>query len=143
MPLQTVIKTSNKEILEQIALKRQAEILQINAERNGGFFDTEMEKLDKWADDVKSSIEIELKELDREIKAGKTEAKKILNLEEKVKAQRQIKEMEKKRNELRQNLYQAQDEVDVRKENLINEIEARIKQKTENNELFTIKWKVV
>ena len=129
--------------MEQIALKRQAEILQINAERNGGFFDTEMEKLDKWADDVKSSIEIELKELDREIKAGKTEAKKILNLEEKVKAQRQIKEMEKKRNELRQNLYQAQDEVDVRKENLINEIEARIKQKTENNELFTIKWKVV
>jgi hypothetical protein len=129
--------------IEQIALKQQAEILQINAERNGGFFDTEMEKLDKWADDVKSSIEIELKELDREIKARKTEAKKILNLEEKVKAQRQIKEMEKKRNELRQNLYQAQDEVDVRKENLINEIEVRMKQKTETNELFTIKWKVV
>jgi len=129
--------------LEQIAFQQQAEILQINAERNGGFFDTEMEKLDKWADDVKSSIEIELKELDREIKAGKTEAKKILNLEEKVKAQRQIKEMEKKRNELRQNLYQAQDEVDVRKENLINEIESRMKQKTETNELFTIKWKVV
>jgi superfamily II DNA or RNA helicase len=129
--------------IEQIALKQQAEILQINAERNGGFFDTEMEKLDKWADDVKSSIEIELKELDREIKAGKTEAKKILNLEEKVKAQRQIKEMEKKRNELRQNLYQAQDEVDVRKENLINEIELRMKQKTETNELFTIKWKIV
>ena len=129
--------------LEQIALKQQAEILQINAERNGGFFDTEMEKLDKWADDVKSSIEIELKELDREIKAGKTEAKKILNLEEKIKAQRQIKEMEKKRNELRQNLYQAQDEVDVRKENLINEIESRMKQKTETNELFTIKWKIV
>lgn len=129
--------------LKQIALKQQAEILQINAERNGGFFDTEMDKLDKWADDVKSSIEIELKELDREIKARKTEAKKILNLEEKVKAQRQIKEMEKKRNELRQNLYQAQDEVDVRKENLINETESRMKQKTETNELFTIKWKIV
>ncbi|MFZ3136576.1 MAG: hypothetical protein WA126_04190 [Thermodesulfovibrionales bacterium] len=40
-------------------------------------------------------------------------------------------------------LYQAQDEVDVRKENLINEIEARIKQKTETNELFTIKWKLI
>ena len=33
--------------------------------------------------------------------------------------------------------------VDVRKENLINEIEVRMKQKTETNELFTIKWKVV
>ena len=129
--------------IEEIALQQQAEILQINAERNGGFFDIEMEKLDKWADDVKSSIEIELKELDREIKTRKTEAKKILNLEEKVKAQRQIKEMEKKRNQLRQNLYQAQDEVDVRKENLINEIEARMSQNIETDELFTIKWKVV
>ncbi|MFH1446936.1 MAG: helicase-related protein, partial [Chloroflexota bacterium] len=129
--------------IEQIAHKQQAEILQITAERNGGFFDTEMEKLDKWADDVKSSIEIELKELDREIKARKTEAKKILKLEEKVKTQRQIKEMEKKRNELRQNLYQAQDEIDLKKENLINEIESRMKQKTETNELFTIKWKIV
>ena len=33
--------------------------------------------------------------------------------------------------------------VDVRKENLINEIEVRMKQKTETNELFTIKWKIV
>ena len=143
VPLQTPMKSSNKEILEDIALQQRAEILQINAERNGGFFDTEMEKLDKWADDVKSSIEIALKELDREIKTRKTEAKKILNLEEKVKAQRQIKEMEKKQNELRQNLYQAQDEVDVRKENLINEIEARMSQKIETDELFTIKWRVV
>jgi len=100
-----------------------------------------MEKLDKWAD-VKSSIELELKELDRDIKARKTEAKKILNLEEKVKAQRQIKEMEKRRNELRQNLYQAQDEVDGRKESLINEIEARLKQKIEESELFTVRWSV-
>ncbi|MFZ3138428.1 MAG: hypothetical protein WA126_13675 [Thermodesulfovibrionales bacterium] len=40
-------------------------------------------------------------------------------------------------------LYRVQDEVDVRKENLINEMEARIKQKTETTELFTIKWKMV
>lgn len=79
----------------------------------------------------------------REIKSRKTGAKKILKLEEKVKAQRQIKEMEKKRNELRQNLYQSQDEVGRQKENLINKIESRMKQQIETNELFTIKWRVV
>ena len=101
-----------------------------------------MEKLDKWAEDVKNSIEIELKELDKEIKTRKTEAKKILSLEDKVKAQREIKEMEKKRNSLRQNLYQAQDEVDVKKEKLIDEIEARLKQKTTKSRLFLVRWKV-
>ena len=44
---------------------------------------------------------------------------------------------------MRQNLYHAQDEVDLRKENLINEIEIRLKQRIETNELFAIKWKVV
>lgn len=129
--------------IQEIAHKQQSAILQTSAERNSGFFDNEMEKLDKWADDVKNSLELELKELDKEIKAGKTEAKKILNLEEKVKAQRQIKEMEKRRNELRMNLYQAQDEIDLKKENLINEIESRMKQQIETNELFTIKWKLI
>ncbi|MDP2279756.1 MAG: DEAD/DEAH box helicase, partial [Nitrospirota bacterium] len=129
--------------VNQIAFKQKADILQVNAERNAGFFDNEMDKLDKWAEDVKNSLEIELKELDKEIKFRKTEAKKILSLEEKVKTQRQIKEMEKKRNSLRMNLYQAQDEVDGRKESLINDIEARLKQKIEANELFTIKWKVL
>jgi hypothetical protein len=33
----------------------------MNSERNAGFFDTEMEKLDRWAEDMKSSMEIELK----------------------------------------------------------------------------------
>src|SRR4030067_3398540 len=121
--------------LEVLAGEQQEDILQRNAGRNAGFFDSEMEKLDKWAEDVKNSLEIELKELDKEIKKRKTEAKKILKLEEKVAAQREIKEMEKKRNALRQNLYQAQDEVDNKKDNLISEIEARLKKNIGTAEL--------
>jgi hypothetical protein len=41
------------------------------------------------------------------------------------------------------NLYQAQDEVDLRKEKLIEDIEARLQQKLERNELFFIRWKVI
>jgi predicted transcriptional regulator len=130
-------------LINQIAQKQQTEILQMNTERNAGFFDNEMEKLDKWAEDVKSSMEIELKELDKEIKCRKTEAKKVLNLEEKVQAHRLIKEMEKKRNTLRLNLYQSQDEIDNRKEELMDQIEARLKQTVEILELFTVRWKFI
>lgn len=41
------------------------------------------------------------------------------------------------------NLYQAQDEVDVRKDKLIEDIESRLKQKLERNELFMIRWKII
>jgi len=128
--------------LKDIFEKERQEILKENSERNSGYFDQEIDKLDKWSEDMKTSLEIELKETDKEIKTKKTESKKILNLEEKVKAQRQIKEMEKKRNELRMNLFKAQDEVEKKKENLLEEIELRLKQKISTNELFTIHWKI-
>jgi len=111
--------------------------------RNMQFFDEEVDKLDKWSDDVKKSLEIELKRLDIDIKTMKTTAKKVLKLEEKVKLQREIKEMERKRNEMRQRLYQSQDEVDEKKENLLQKVEAQLKQKIERKELFTIQWKIV
>ncbi|MBN1548044.1 MAG: DEAD/DEAH box helicase [Syntrophaceae bacterium] len=141
--LDLLMNDAARNLLSQIVKARETGILQETATRNAGFFDTEMGKLEKWAEDIKSSLEIELKELDKEIKFRKTEAKKIPNLEEKVSAQRHIKELEKKRNTLRMNLYQAQDEVDVRKDKLIENIEARLKQKLERNELFLIRWKII
>lgn len=128
--------------LDNIKEKLKIEIIQTNAERNSNFFDQEMEKLDNWAEDKKNSLEIELKDLDKEIKLRKAEAKKILNLEKKVKTQREIKEMEKKRNELRLELFKSQDEIDNAKENLINDIEKRLKQNTVLDQLFLIKWSI-
>jgi hypothetical protein len=113
------------------------------AERNSEFFDDEVDKLDKWAEDLKMSLEIELKRLDIDIKTMKTNAKKILELEEKVKIQREIKNSEKKRNEMRQKLYHAQDEVGVRKEGLLKRVESQLKQSTEISPLFTIRFKII
>ena len=118
-------------------------ILGRNAERNAGFFDTEMSKLEKWAQDVKNSLEIRLKQLDVEIKTRKAEARKMVNLEEKVKVHREIKDLEKKRSEMRLSLYQAQDDVDAKKERLLEEIEARLSQSLSREVLFTIRWRIV
>ena len=113
-----------------------------SAERNSEFFDNEVEKLDKWADDMKTALELDLKKLDIDIKTAKTNSKKILDLEEKLKAQRVIKEMEKKRNEMRKKLYETQDEVDKNKEILIGNIETQLNQKSYLMQLYVISWSV-
>lgn len=118
-------------------------ILNENALRNNNFFDVEIDKLDQWADDMKISLEKEIKDIDAEIKLKKIEAKKTLNLELKVKSQREIKELENKRSDKRKRLFQAQDEIDERKENLLSEIEQRLNQKIIETELFTIRWKLI
>jgi hypothetical protein len=124
-------------------LQLKQEIITENAIRNQEFFDVEMDKLDQWADDMKISLEKEIKDLDAEIKLRKAEAKKMFNLEAKVKAQRQIKDLEKKRSDKRQTLFEAQDQIDERKETLLTDIEKRLNQKMELKELFTLRWKIV
>lgn len=113
------------------------------AERNGEFFDNEVDKLDNWSDDVKKALELDLRKLDIDIKTAKTNAKKIINLGDKLKAQREIKDSEKKRNEMRKRLYEAQDEVEIKKEKLLEKVEGQLKQKTSLKALFTIKWRII
>lgn len=117
-------------------------VLDDNMKRNAQFFDEEYDKLDKWAGDMRDSLEMELKDLDREIKMKKAEVKKIINLEQKIKEQRAIKDLEKKRNDKRVTLFQAQDDIDKKKDNLLTQIEDRLKQKIEEAELFTIRWSI-
>lgn len=129
--------------LQELLYAHRQELLDDNMQRNASFFDEEYEKLDKWADDMKISLEREIKDLDAEIKLKKAEVRKILDLKKKVAEQRNIREMERKRNEKRQRLFEAQDSIDSQKESLISEIEARLQQQTSEETLFTIRWHLV
>jgi hypothetical protein len=50
-------------------------------------------------------------------------------LEEKIEAQRTVKDLEKRRSEKRRSLFEAQDEVDAKKEKLFDEVEQTLRQK--------------
>ena len=136
----TCIEESVSERLSYKIEEMNDEILSSSSDRNNRFFDEEMEKLDRWADDMKLALEREISDLDQEIRLRKSEAKKINRLEDKVNAQRVIKDLERKRIEKRQNLYTAQDEIDEKKELLLNKIEKMLKQKVVRTCLFMIRW---
>jgi ERCC4-related helicase len=127
---------------ESIELEKNV-LVESNAHRNRDFFDAEMDKLDQWAEDMKIGLQKEIEDLDAEIRLRKSEARRLMDLEEKVTAQRNIKDLEKRRSEKRMNLYEAQDQVDDRKEALLTSIEMMLRQKIEQKELFTIRWKIV
>lgn len=118
-------------------------LLSLNSGRNREYFESEMDKLEAWSEDLKQGLEWELKDLDKEIKATKREAKQVQDLDAKVEFHKKAKELERRRNEKRKALFDAQDEIDRKKELLIADIEARLKQSTQTAELFTIRWRVV
>lgn len=140
--LVTIPSTESEQLAAQLDTARNG-ILEESAQRNESFFEAEMDKLDSWAMDMKVALEREITDLDAEIKLRKSNARKMMHLEEKVAEHRLIKELEGQRNEKRQRLYEAQDEVDARKEDLLSSVERMLQQKTQQTELFTIKWRMI
>ena len=122
--------------------QRQAAIKRTISERNARFFEAEAEKLEGWADDLKLGLEREIREFDRQIKEARRAATTALTLEEKLAGQKQIKALESQRNEKRRSLFEAQDKVDLQREELISNIEGKLTQHTKLNTLFTLRWRL-
>ena len=138
------ISSEMADVLEQDIRKQKEAAKDENYKRNQTFFETEIEKLNLWADDVKIGLEREITDLDAEIKLRKSEARKFTRLEEKIEAQRMVKDLEKRRSEKRRNLFEAQDEVDAKKEKLFDEVEQTLRQKKATEEtLFNIRWRII
>jgi len=121
---------------------RQQGIQRSISERNARFFEAEADKLDDWADDLKVGLEREIKEVDRQIKEARRAATTVLTLEEKLAAQKQVKSLEALRNQKRRSLFDAQDEIDKHRAELIAQIEGKLEQKAAVTPLFTIRWRI-
>lgn len=119
---------------------RKASILREVSERNAAFFEAEANKIDSWADDLKVGLEREIKEFDRQIKEARRSAVSALTLEEKLEVQKQVRHLEGQRNTKRRALFEAQDEIDLKREVLITEIEGKLQRTESVLALFTIRW---
>ena len=127
-------------LLESITQDRQTAIQREISERNAHFFEAEVDKLEGWADDLKVGLEREIKELDRQIKEARRSATAALTLEDKLAGQKKIKELETQRNQKRRSLFDAQDQVDKQREELIAQIEGKLVQGSNCDTLFRIRW---
>lgn len=110
------------------------------SERNGLFFDAEIEKLDSWAEDRRNSLKAILEEVDAKLREAKKEARMAPNLPAKLELQKQLRQLESRRNEAWKEYDEASNEVDNKKDTLLDEISKRLEQRIETEELFTIRW---
>ncbi|MCF6178879.1 MAG: hypothetical protein L3J63_05745 [Geopsychrobacter sp.] len=66
-----------------------------------------------------------------------------LTLEEKLEVQKQIRHLEGQRNTKRRALFEAQDEIDSKREALITEIEGKLLRTDSIEKLFACNWRVI
>jgi ERCC4-related helicase len=128
--------------LEGEISKQKARILSELDTRNLSFFAQETEKLDSWADDLKVGLEREIKELDRKIKEARTKSKGAATLAEKLAVQKEQRDLEGNRDRKRRELFQRQDEIQTRRDNLIDELEEQLSQQVTVLPLFACEWEL-
>ncbi len=101
-----------------------------------------MVKLDAWADDLKLGLEQRIKEIDREIKEVRRSATISPTLDEKLHWQKRQRELEGKRSQLRKELFGQQDEIEGRRNAVIEALEQQLEQQVQDTQLFTIEWEL-
>jgi superfamily II DNA or RNA helicase len=131
------------EVMEDAqALRRQA-LLEETTARNAHWFDTEMDKLDRWAEDKRASLRAELAELDDVLKDAKKAARLAPTLPEKLDRQRAARALETRREEAWRAYDHASREIDVQKDALLDTISQRLAHHIDHETLFTLRWQIV
>ncbi len=113
------------------------------SERNTVFFEEEMEKLDRWAEDKRKSLKGTLKDYDDQITDLKKQSRVAPNLPEKLTIQKKIRNLDKKRDEAWREYDEGARGIERQKDSLIDGVEARLQQEIEEENLFTVRWKLV
>jgi ERCC4-related helicase len=117
-----------------------AQALKQHQERNRRYFEEELEKLDRWAEDLKNGLQTEIKDLDASIKRLKKESNLATTLEAKLEIVRELKTTEGARNRKRRELYDAEDQIESQKDQIIETVAAKLKQETQIRAIFDIRW---
>ncbi len=130
------------------------ELLQSNAKRHvdaqiseiveasNRFFQEEREKLEKWADDKILAAEQSLSDTKNRLRSLKRESRLASSIEDQQRVQTEIRELEKLQRRQRQEIFEVEDEIIEKRDELIAALEQKLKQKTDIQELFTIRWRV-
>lgn len=129
--------------LQGDVIDRKKQLLREINQRNLGYFEQEVEKLDAWADDLKLGVEQDIKEVDREIKEVRRTAATAATLDEKLSWQKRQRELEGTRNKLRRELFNRQDEIELERNELIAQLESQLQQQVQEQVVFTVKWELV
>lgn len=118
-------------------------IVSRSLEQNSKHFHEAREKLEKWADDMVLSAEKALADTKEQIKVLRRQARQAVTLGEQHQIQEKMGKLERQQRRQRQEIFKVEDEIMDKRDQLIEQLERRLAQRTATETLFTIRWVVV
>ncbi|PHS00935.1 MAG: ATP-dependent helicase [Leeuwenhoekiella sp.] len=111
-------------------------------DENNEYFQRERTKLEAWADDQLLSAEQKLEDTKAQIKEAKRQSRLAESVEEQKHAQEAIKRLSKLQRRQRQEIFDVEDEIEARRDALIDALERQMHQSSSTHHLFRIRWRL-
>jgi hypothetical protein len=111
-------------------------------ETNDAHFNEGRDKLDRWAEDMVKAAEQALKNTKDQIKVAQREARQATTLAEQQAAQERIAKLERQKTRQRREIYDVEDDIDAKRNQLIDQLTQRMTQQVQTEHLFTLQWTV-
>jgi ERCC4-related helicase len=112
-------------------------------DRNHKYFAEEIDKVELWSSDLKNVLDKELLDIDQKISEEKRASALGTSLEERLEHQKTARTLEHRRNEKRKKIFDTQDEIDIKQDSLIDDIEKSLQIEETSTPLFMIRFDVI
>lgn len=112
-------------------------------ERNNSYYQEECDRLFRWADDLVSSAEKELKDTKNKLMALNRQLRQSTSMQENHALEVKIKETEALQRKQRQRIFDVEDKIEEKRNGLIDKLKKKLEQKTTSETLFAIRWMIV
>lgn len=114
-----------------------------NLEENNKHFIEARDQLDKWADDMELAAQKELDQTKHQIRDLQRRSRQAPTIDEQHKLQQEIASLERKKRSLREKIFDIEDEISEKRDQLVDALEKRMLQKTTIKPIFMIRWRVI
>ena len=132
---------TNLALQKDVAQHSKAKLKEIDS-RNLTYFKQEENRIYQWEHDCLDNIEAELTTIKRNIRQIERDARSATSVQEKLDCERKISELNRKKRRLRNDLEDKEDEISEQRKHMIAELEKKMIQSTETDNIFLIRWNV-
>lgn len=111
-------------------------------DENNEYFKRERLKLEAWAADMLLAAEQELEDVKVQIKQAKKEARLAETMEEQKRAEVDVQKLNRLQRRKRQELFDTEDQIEDRRDEMIQALENQMHQESTTQRLFKIRWQI-
>ena len=111
-------------------------------QQNEIYYEEEVQKLEAWSDDRKVALDLQIKQLDKEIAEARRAARQLPSLKEKMDAKRILKQLERERDQTVLNYHEEKKKIEGKEDELLEEVAQALEMTSFNETLFRLRWRV-